>query len=84
MKNEWKDIASAPKDGSFLFLFGFSPSVGFNVMTIGSYDGKDWVDRVDDRIMPTHWRELRSFPYDFYLDPDSPCSPVDGMRGDGG
>lgn len=63
MKNEWKDIASAPKDGRYLLLFGEIVYAGVSLITIGCFDRSGagrfrWCDGEGHAIIPTHWIEL--------------------------
>lgn len=63
MKGEWKDIASAPKDGRYLLLFGEIIYAGVSLMTIGCFGGHGfgqsvWCDSEGHTIIPTHWMEL--------------------------
>ena len=55
MKDEWKDIDSAPTDGRYLLLFGHKFS---SLIMIGCYKHSQWYDENGFLITPTHWMEL--------------------------
>ena len=59
MKSEWKDIASAPKDGRYLLLFGkIHYSEGIPLIIVGRYEYSQWTDVDGFLITPSHWMEL--------------------------
>lgn len=62
MKDKWKDIASAPKDGRALLLIGHIVGLQSTQMTIGRYEVSGWYGSHGFYLVPSHWMELPPFP----------------------
>jgi hypothetical protein len=61
----WQPIADAPKDGTWLLLYGITNRTAAG-MLVARWDGRDW-ESADDGygayIAPTHWRPLPVAPH---------------------
>lgn len=57
---EWRDISTAPKDGTDVLIF----QAGYEGVYLCWYDDSDgvWFDERDNSYAPTHWLPLPSPP----------------------
>ena len=72
MKSGWKDIASAPKDGTMALLFGYHPLRGYGEIVIGSWDALyqgiwGWYDADGHSFIASHWMKLPQLPSNSFL-----------------
>jgi hypothetical protein len=61
---KWRDISSAPKDGTFIMVYAPPLKIRFYPLVVW-WDGDDWYAPAHEdhaQITPTHWMPLPSPP----------------------